>query len=108
MDNRGRIVHRTALRICAPCALGKNGECWSILRADLEMKDMLSCRLVEIDKAQAPAGLAASYMSTANSTITVNWIDSSIPKVGKLARFGLPMIGRLYFQLQRHGLLENE
>lgn len=28
------------------------------------MKDMLSCRLVEIDKAQAPAGLAASYMST--------------------------------------------
>jgi hypothetical protein len=26
--------------------LGQNGECWGVVRADLEMEDVLSCRLV--------------------------------------------------------------
>ena len=60
MSNRSSNSLKNLRALC----LGKNGKCWSILRADLEMKDMLSYRLVEIDKAEAPTGLAASDMST--------------------------------------------
>ena len=51
------------------------------------MKDMLSCRLVEIDKAEAPARLAASYMSTVKFH-NHSHLESTLtfPKVGKLAR----------------------
>ena len=79
-----------------------------VLRADLEMEDVLSCRLVEIDKAQAPAGLAARLHVHGQ----IPQSQSPGPILTHYLRWersqGLPMISTLYFQLQRHGLLEKE
>ena len=60
----------------------------------------------EIDK--APAGLRCEATNTrSDSTITVTWTDSNAIIKWERSQ-GLPMLSTLYFQLQRHGLLEKD
>ena len=46
MDNRVESFIEQPKESARLVPLGENGECWGVVRADLEMEDVLSCRLV--------------------------------------------------------------